>query len=74
MCPHGYHHNGFMATPALGTHGTAYISYLLFRNIIHSIDVAGTFAMHPLSISVKSNDALQPPVIINIMHLHILTV
>ena len=19
MCPHGYHHNGFMATPALGT-------------------------------------------------------
>ena len=18
MCPHGYHHNGFMATPALG--------------------------------------------------------
>ena len=19
MCPHGYHHNGFMASPALGT-------------------------------------------------------
>ena len=19
MCPHGYHHNGFMATPVLGT-------------------------------------------------------
>ena len=19
MCPHGFHHNGFMATPALGT-------------------------------------------------------
>ena len=19
MCPHGYHHNGFMVTPALGT-------------------------------------------------------
>ena len=19
MCPHGYHHSGFMATPALGT-------------------------------------------------------
>ena len=19
MCPHGYHHNGFMETPALGT-------------------------------------------------------
>ena len=24
MCPHGYHHNGFMATPALGT----YIIYI----------------------------------------------
>ena len=25
MCPHGYHHNGFMATPALGTQEVRYI-------------------------------------------------
>ena len=24
MCPHGYHHNGFMATPALGTQDLLY--------------------------------------------------
>ena len=27
MCPHGYHHNGFMATPALGTQEVRFIFF-----------------------------------------------
>ena len=30
MCPHGYHHNGFMANPALGTQEVRLISILLY--------------------------------------------
>ena len=28
VCPHGSHHNGFMATPALGTQEVRYIYFI----------------------------------------------
>ena len=30
MCPHGYHHNGFMATPALGTQEVRFIYIYIY--------------------------------------------
>ena len=35
MCPHGYHHNGFMTTPALGTQEVRYKESTLFLGVIH---------------------------------------
>ena len=35
MCPHGYHHNGFMETPALGTQEVRI--YILTTNLIYII-------------------------------------
>ena len=34
MCPHGYHHNGFMATPALGTQEVRFIYIYIHVNCI----------------------------------------
>ena len=34
MCPHGYHHNGFMETPALGTQEVRFI-YTYIHIYIH---------------------------------------
>ena len=34
MCPHGYHHNGFMATPALRTQYERFLSKLY---IVHRV-------------------------------------
>ena len=33
MCPHGYHHNGSMATPALGTRDIYIYIQLMIRNL-----------------------------------------
>ena len=33
MCPHGYHHNGFMATPALGTQEVLFILFIYLVTI-----------------------------------------
>ena len=35
MCPHGYHHNGFMETPALGTQEVRIYIYIYIYNTIH---------------------------------------
>ena len=32
MCPHGYHHSGSMATPALGTRDIYIYIQLMIRN------------------------------------------
>ena len=45
MCPHGYHHSGSMATPALGTRDV-YIYVLLFLCSISNIENA------PLSVPI----------------------
>ena len=37
MCPHGYHHNGFMATPALGTQEVRLITYIHLFQIVYTI-------------------------------------
>ena len=34
MCPHGYHHNGFMATPALGIQEVRYIYIYIYTKIL----------------------------------------
>ena len=36
MCPHGYHHNGFMETPALGTQEVRYIYIYIFYLLLAS--------------------------------------
>ena len=34
MCPHGYHHNGFMGTPALGTQEVRFsLSLYIYRSV-----------------------------------------
>ena len=54
MCPHGYHHNGFMATPALGTQEVRYYNYYIFvsqfKKINHRLE---------LKFSTSSISALQ---------------
>ena len=45
MCPHGYHHNGFMATPALGTQEVRFMC-------IHLVSI--TFKKHILFWSCES--------------------
>ena len=35
MCPHGYHHNGCMETPALGTQEVRFIYIYIFLNGCH---------------------------------------
>ena len=42
MCPHGYHHSGCMATPALGT-----------RDV--QVDLVGNWLLYGLSEEMSSN-------------------
>ena len=35
MCPHGYHHNGFMETPALGTQEVRFIYIYIFPPVLY---------------------------------------
>ena len=39
MCPHGYHHSGSMATPALGTRDVRYI-YIYIYIYIYVVEMA----------------------------------
>ena len=58
MCPHGYHHSGFMATPALGTQDVhllyvmlCYVMscYVIYKNIY--IFIPSTIWGHMVNLS-----------------------
>ena len=43
MFPHGYHHNGFMETPALGTHICCYVGNPPVLNIVHKLAMSSQY-------------------------------
>ena len=56
MCPHGYHHSGSMATPALGTRDVRFIYIYLKQTVKFKIEVILKFSnFQDFDIYLKSN-------------------